>query len=120
MIKLAKSLDRTDVLVIGGLLAFVALACFGLYEGYQMDKDQCIEQKECYKEITQLIQKESSWKKVDWIKKTVDVERSALGGVNFCKVLDLVRGALYDRDNEKSEISQADKHKENTKKGTHE
>lgn len=120
MVKLFKSLDRTEVLVIGGLLALAAVFCFVIYEAYKSNQNRFVEQKECYKDITQLIQKESSWKKVDWIKKTIDVERSAFGGMDYCRVLDLMRGALNGRDNDKPETSKAKKQKRNAKRRTHE
>lgn len=54
------------------------------------DAQSALHQKECWKEIYLIIEG-SPEKKGDWIKQTVSNQSSALGGVDYCKTLKLIK-----------------------------
>lgn len=47
-------------------------------------------QKQCYKDLTLIVER-SPRDKIDWIEKTIKAEKNILGGVSYCRVLELVR-----------------------------
>lgn len=54
------------------------------------DVEAAQRQKECWREIYLIIE-ESPGKKADWVKQTVSNQSSALGGVDYCKTVKLIK-----------------------------
>jgi len=70
--------------------AFVAFAWGFYYITGRMHEKEWEDEKICFKELTNIVET-SSRGKADWIKNTIMAERSALGGPQYCRVLELVR-----------------------------
>lgn len=87
-----ESKDYTPLLIIAFGVAAISLLGFFYYMALKSEKEYYRRNKQCYQELTLLID-QSSMQKSKWIENTILAEKHALGSTSYCWILDLVREA---------------------------
>jgi len=91
-----ESKDYTLLFIVAISVVAISIFGFSYYMVLKSEKEYYRRNKQCYEELTLLIDR-SSMQKSKWIENTILAEKHALGSTSYCWILDLVQGTGEDQ-----------------------